>query len=155
MIDKKRVEALIEEKLQETDCFLVSLKISKNNDIAVEIDSETSIDLDFCSLLSRFLEKNLDREVEDYSLEVGSYSISQPFVDVRQYTKNLGRGVEVLTLDSRKIRGVLTKVSDESFTLEVEEKEKQEGEKRKKMVKKELEFRFQEIKYTKLDFSSF
>lgn len=154
MIDKKIVESLIEDKLQETDCFLVSLKISASNDIAVEIDSETSVDLDFCSSLSRFLEENLDREVEDYSLEVGSYSISQPFVDARQYTKNLGRGVEVLTLDSKKIRGVLAEVSSDSFFLEVEEKEKVEGEKRKKLVKKQLEFKFQEIKYTKLDFSS-
>ncbi len=155
MIDKNKVESLIEEKLQGTDCFLVSLKISGNNDIMIEIDSETSVDLDFCSSLSRFLEENLDREVEDYSLEVGSYSISQPFVDTRQYTKNLGRGVEVLTLESKKIRGVLAEVSDEGFTIEIEEKEKVDGEKRKKIVKKHLEFKFKEIKYTKLDFSSF
>lgn len=155
MIDKNKVESLIEEKLQGTDCFLVSLKISGNNDIMIEVDSETSVDLDFCSSISRFLEENLDREVEDYSLEVGSYSISQPFVDTRQYTKNLGRGVEALTLESKKIRGVLAEISDEGFTIEIEEKEKVDGEKRKKIVKKHLGFKFKEIKYTKLDFSSF
>ena len=121
MIDKDLIRQTIEEKLASTDCFLVSLSISGDNQIMVEIDSETSVDLDFCVELTRYIEQHFDRDVEDYSLEIGSYSITKPFVDRRQYRKNIGRKVEVLTEESRKIRGTLVAVDNDGFTLEIEE----------------------------------
>ena len=93
MIDKDLIRQTIEEKLASTDCFLVSLSISGDNQIMVEIDSETSVDLDFCVELTRYIEQHFDRDAEDYSLEIGSYSITKPFVDRRQYRKNIGRKV--------------------------------------------------------------
>ena len=123
MIDKDLIRQTIEEKLASTDCFLVSLSISGDNQIMVEIDSETSVDLDFCVELTRYIEQHFDRDAEDYSLEIGSYSITKPFVDRRQYRKNIGRKVEVLTEESKKIRGTLVAVDNDGFTLEIEEKE--------------------------------
>ena len=127
MIDKDLIRQTIEEKLASTDCFLVSLSISGDNQIMVEIDSETSVDLDFCVELTRYIEQHFDRDAEDYSLEIGSYSITKPFVDRRQYRKNIGRKVEVLTEESRKIRGTLVAVDNDDFMLEIEEKELVEG----------------------------
>lgn len=152
MIDKDLIRQTIEEKLASTDCFLVSLSISGDNQIMVEIDSETSVDLDFCVELTRYIEQHFDRDAEDYSLEIGSYSITKPFVDRRQYRKNIGRKVEVLTEESRKIRGTLVAVDNDGFTLEIEEKELLEGKKRKKLVKKEITLLYNSVKQTKLEF---
>jgi ribosome maturation factor rimP len=152
MIDKDLIRQTIEEKLALTDCFLVSLSISGDNQIMVEIDSETSVDLDFCVELTRYIEQHFDRDAEDYSLEIGSYSITKPFVDRRQYRKNIGRKVEVLTEESRKIRGTLVAVDNDGFTLEIEEKELLEGKKRKKLVKKEITLLYSSVKQTKLEF---
>lgn len=152
MIDKDLIRQTIEEKLASTDCFLVSLSISGDNQIMVEIDSETSVDLDFCVELTRYIEQHFDRDAEDYSLEIGSYSITKPFVDRRQYRKNIGRKVEVLTEESRKIRGTLVAVDNDDFTLEIEEKELVEGQKRKKLVNKEITLLYNSVKQTKLEF---
>ena len=152
MIDKDLIRQTIEEKLASTDCFLVSLSISGDNQIMVEIDSETSVDLDFCVELTRYIEQHFDRDAEDYSLEIGSYSITKPFVDRRQYRKNIGRKVEVLTEESRKIRGTLVAVDNDGFTLEIEEKELVEGQKRKKLVKKETTLLYNSVKQIKLEF---
>ena len=152
MIDKDLIRQTIEEKLASTDCFWVSLSISGDNQIMVEIDSETSVDLDFCVELTRYIEQHFDRDAEDYSLEIGSYSITKPFVDRRQYRKNIGRKVEVLTEESRKIRGTLVAVDNDGFTLEIEEKELVEGQKRKKLVKKEIILLYNSVKQTKLEF---
>lgn len=152
MIDKVLIRQTIEEKLASTDCFLISLSISGDNQIMVEIDSETSVDLDFCVEFTRYIEQHFDRDAEDYSLEIGSYSITKPFVDRRQYRKNIGRKVEVLTEESRKIRGTLVAVDNDGFTLEIEEKELVEGQKRKKLVKKEITLLYNSVKQTKLEF---
>lgn len=152
MIEKDLIRQTIEEKLASTDCFLVSLSISGDNQIMVEIDSETSVDLDFCVELTRYIEQHFDRDAEDYSLEIGSYSITKPFVDRRQYRKNIGRKVEVLTEESKKIRGTLVAVDNDGFTLEIEEKELLEGQKRKKLVKKEITLLYNSVKQTKLEF---
>lgn len=152
MIDKDLIRQTIEEKLASTDCFLVSLSISGDNQIMVEIDSETSVDLDFCVELTRYIEQHFDRDAEDYSLEIGSYSITKPFVDRCQYRKNIGRKVEVLTEESKKIRGTLVAVDNDGFTLEIEEKELLEGQKRKKLVKKEITLLYNSVKQTKLEF---
>ena len=152
MIDKDLIRQTIEGKLASTDCFLVSLSISGDNQIMVEIDSETSVDLDFCVELTRYIEQHFDRDAEDYSLEIGSYSITKPFVDRRQYRKNIGRKVEVLTEESKKIRGTLVAVDNDGFTLEIEEKELVEGQKRKKLVKKEITLLYNSVKQTKLEF---
>lgn len=152
MIDKSLVSSIIDEKLATTDCFLVSLTISGDNHITVEIDSETSVDLNFCVELTRFIEQKIDREVEDYSLEIGSFSITKPFVDRRQFVKNIGRAVEVYTTDNKRVKGTLLEVNSDNFVVETETKELLKGQKRKKLVKKQTSFLYNNVKQTKLDF---
>lgn len=93
MIDKKELEKIIQEKLFGTDYELVTLEVSSGNDILVEIDRLAGVDVDFCAELNRYLVEKLGEE--DYSLEVGSVSLTAPFKTKLQYEKNLGHEVEV------------------------------------------------------------
>lgn len=132
MIDKDLLKATVLEALQGTNAYLVDIQISKDNDIVVEIDSNDDVDLDFCVDLTRKIEARFDREIEDYSLEVGSAGLTAPFKVVEQYLKNLGKEVEVLTKDGRKLHGVLTAADGDtsSFTIEIPTKVKEPGAKR-------------------------
>lgn len=136
MIDKQIIEQIVERTLEGTDCFLVETKISPDNRVIVEIDSDTGVDIDICARINRAIEAEVDRDVEDYELEVGSAGLTAPFKIKRQYEKNLGNEVEVLTRDGRKLTGVLASVSEDgtSFTLEVTKKVKEPGKKRPVMV---------------------
>lgn len=130
MIDKNALKEFVEQRLRDTGYFLVDLSVSPANEIKIEIDSLEGVDIDFCVELSREIEAAFPREPEDYELEVGSAGLTSPFKVKAQYEKNLGNNVEVLTSDGRKLRGVLTEVGDDSFTIETVVKVKPEGAKR-------------------------
>ena len=144
MIDKAVVSQLVEEFCGDGPCFLVGVQVSPANEIVVDIDSDADVDIDTCCALSRYVEERLDRDVEDYELQVGSAGLTSPLRLPRQYRKYLGRPVEVLA-GGRKRQGVLAAVGDESFTVEVEEKDKET----KKKVTRAYTWRYDEVKYTK------
>ena len=79
MIDKNVVKALVDEWLQDKEYFLVDIEISQDNRIVVEIDHADGVWIEDCVDLSRFIEDHLDREKEDFELEVGSAGLGQPF----------------------------------------------------------------------------
>lgn len=132
MIDKDKLKATVEEAIAGTGVFLVDIQIRPDNEIVVEVDSQNGVDLDTCADLTRKIEAAFDRDEEDYSLEVGSAGLTAPFKVVEQYTKNLGKEIEVLTTDGRKLSGVLTAVDGDtsSFTMDVPVKVKEPGAKR-------------------------
>lgn len=146
MIDKQIITNLVEEAIANTDAFVVDITVSAANDIVVELDSPTGVDLDFCAEVNRRINDELDRDKEDYSLEVGTASLTAPFKVKGQYEKNIGNDVEVLTKDGKKLKGVLTQVSDLTFTIEVERKVKEPGAKRPVMVKEAMEIPYTEAK---------
>lgn len=149
MIDKDVVKRLVEEWLEGKDYFLTDVTVSADNRIVVEIDHEEGVWIEDCVALSRHIEDRLDREEEDFELEVGSAGIGQPFKVLRQYEIHQGDRVEVLTADGRKLTGRLGGVGAETFTLTVEEKVKSEGQKRPKLVERDITFRYDEVKHTK------
>ncbi len=149
MIKKEEVVEIAQDFLVETDVFLVDVKVTPDNRIVVELDSESAIAIDFCIKTTRHIESKLDREVEDYELEVGSYGLTEPFKITRQYYKNVGNEVEVLTKDGKKLHGILTEATEEYFVVEQETMQKQEGMKRKVQVIEQHKFLYSEIKYTK------
>ncbi len=110
--------------------FLVDVSVSQDNRIVVEVDSMRYIDIEACAELSRKIEATLDRDAEDFELEVGSSGLTSPFKVRKQYDKNIGNEVEVLTRDGRKFSGTLIETTDDSFTVEVPRKIKKEGAKR-------------------------
>ena len=92
MIDKQNIQNLIDEKLQGTGYELITLKISAQNEILVEVDKLEGVDLEFCAELNHYLVEQLDASgVDDYALEVGSVSLTAPFVTTMQYQKHLNQ----------------------------------------------------------------
>ena len=152
MIDKQPIQTLVEAKLQNTGYELIVLKVSGQNEILVEVDKLEGVDVDFCAELNRYLVEQLDAQgVEDYSLEVGSVSLTAPFVTKMQYQKHLGHDVEVLAADGKKYRGLLVSVDEDSFAVETEVMVQVEGKKRKQKEIQTLTFSYDAVKYTKYD----
>ena len=149
MIDKNVVKKLVDEWLQDQEYFLVDIEISLDNRIVVEIDHADGVWIEDCVALSRYIEERLSRDDEDYELEVGSAGLGQPFKVPQQYVNFVGKEVEVLDADGKKVKGILKAVDGNDFTVGVEEKVKVEGKKRP--VKQEVDHVFQmdKVKYTK------
>ena len=149
MIEKSVVTQLVNEWLEEKDYFLVDVTVTPDNRIVVEIDHAEGVWIEDCVELSRFIESKLDREQEDFELEVGSAGIGQPFKVLQQYVNHIGMEVEVLKNDGMKLNGVLKEADEEHFTVTTSKKVKLEGEKRPKLVDEDVTFAYKEIKYTK------
>lgn len=143
------MKALVEEWLSGKDYFLTDLTISPDDRIVVEIDHKDGVWIEDCVELSRFIESGLDREREDFELEVGSAGIGQPFKVLRQYQIHQGDRVEVLKADGKKLVGVLGEADEEGFSLTVTEKVKLEGKKRPELVDRDYRLTFSEVKHTK------
>ena len=149
MIDKAKLIDVINASIEGSELFLVDVTVSRDNNIVVEIDSMDSVSIDDCANLTRAIESNFDREVEDYELEVGSAGLTSPFKVKQQYDKYMGEEVEVLTKDGKKLKGTLKEAGDETFTLGISKKVKPEGAKRPVEVIEDETFNYSEIKYTK------
>ena len=149
MIDKNVVTRIVDEWLEGKDYFLVDVTVSPDDKIVVEIDHAEGVWIDDCVELSRYIESKLDREEEDYELEVGSAGIGQPFKVLQQYLIHIGKEVEILTKEGKKLEGVLKDANEENFTVTIEKKVKPEGAKRPKLVEENITFAYDEIKYTK------
>lgn len=149
MIAKSKITEIVNEWLATRDYFLVDVSVSADNCVSVEIDHAEGVWIDDCVALSKHIEAHLDRDVEDFELEVGSAGIGQPFKVLQQYINHIGDDVEVLACDGKKYRGVLAEANEEDFTISVKVKEKPEGAKRPVMVDKEYTWKYEETKYTK------
>ena len=146
MIDKKQIAEIVEKEIAGTDIFLVDVKVTPDNVVTVEIDSKSGLDIDTCARITRAIESQVDRETEDYELEVGSAGLTSPFKVPAQYEKNIGNNIEVLTRDGRKLTGRLTAVNAPAFTLEVERKVKEPGAKRPTIVAEPVELSMDNVK---------
>jgi len=149
MILKDTVYQIVEIFLIDTDYYLVDVKVTPDNRISVEIDSFEGVSIGFCMEINRHIESQIDREVEDYELQVSSAGLTEPFKVLKQYQKNIGNEVEVLLKTGSKICGVLIDVSETEIVLQIEKTEKPEGAKRKITVTEDLTFLYEDIKTTK------
>ena len=149
MIDRNVVSGIVNEWLEDKEYFLVDIEVTPDNKIVVEIDHAEGVWIDDCVELSRFIESKLNREEEDFELEVGSAGIGQPFKVLQQYLIHIGKEVEVLTREGKKMAGILKDANEENFTLTIQRKVKLEGAKRPKLVDEDITFVYSEIKYTK------
>ncbi len=149
MIDKNLVKGIVEEWLADKEYFLVDVMVSTDNKITVEIDHADGVWIEDCVELSRFVEDHLNRDEEDYELEVGSAGLGQPFKVAQQYINFIGKDVEVLAADGIKVRGTLKSVEGTKFVVETEEKVKVEGKKRPQKQLVGREYDMNEVKYCK------
>lgn len=148
MIDKSVVRNLVDQWLEGKDYFLTDLTVSADDSIVVEIDHQDGVWIEDCVALSRHIEQGLNRDEEDFELEVGSAGLGQPFKVKRQYEIHCGDPVDVIGKDGRKYCGTLDSVDEEGFTVIIEEKVKEEGMKRPKLMERAYHFTFDEVKET-------
>lgn len=149
MIEKYVVEKLVAEWLEGKEYFMTDLTVGADARIVVEIDHADGVWIEDCVDLSRYIESHLDRDAEDFELEVGSAGIGQPFKVHRQYEIHLGDEVEVLTLGGKKQCGTLSDVAGEDFEITYTEKVKTPGDKRPHLEERRQRYRFDEVKHTK------
>ncbi|WP_372755283.1 ribosome assembly cofactor RimP [Labilibaculum sp.] len=149
MIDKKNIIEIVENEIADSDLFLVDVSVSSGNAISVVVDSFQGVPIITCIELSKAIEEQFDRDVEDFELQVASAGIGQAFQVRKQYHKYINKEVEVLTIEGSKFTGKLITVGENEIELEVEEKEKVEGKKKKQLVVKKYTFTYDQIKSTK------
>lgn len=120
MIDKNLVENITNEaiqSLQRDDIFVVQIKVSKNNVIEVSIDGDNGVKVEDCIELSRYIDKHLDRDKEDFELTVMSFGLEEYFTMKRQFNKNIGRDIELIDKEGEKHNGVLADVDEKGIVL--------------------------------------
>ena len=149
MINKEIIQTLTEEWLQGNEYFLVDVNFAADDRIVIEIDHADGVWIEDCAELSRFLQERLGEELGEYELEVGSAGLGQPFKVAQQYMNHIGDTLEVLQADGKKVQGVLKAVDAPSFTITVQEKQKQEGKKRPVLVDVDKTYQMDEVKYAK------
>ena len=145
MIEKQNIQALVEEFIKGTGLFIVAVKVSSANRITVLADKNESITIDECAAIHRHIEMNLDRETEDFELQVSSPGLDLPFGVIEQYFKNVNRKVEVIDNEGTKLTGILKNVTTGGFELETEFKIKG-----KAKELKDVSFNFEQIKSTRV-----
>jgi ribosome maturation factor RimP len=123
MITDETIKDLVQQQIAGSDIFLVEAIVKPGNMIRVHVDRPEGISIEECVRISRFINEQLDRDVEDYSLEVSSPGVSAPFKVKQQYEKNVGHTIEVRLGDGDRVEGKLVKVSDQSILILVKGKE--------------------------------
>jgi ribosome maturation factor RimP len=148
---REKVENLLQEAFEENNSlFLIELNIDNANHINVVIDGDNGVTVNDCIAISRKIEHNLDRDEEDFSLDVASAGVSQPLTMSRQYRKNIGRKLAVTTSSGEKIEGELVKMEDDKITLQWKAREPKPVGKGKVTVTKEAVLPLEEIKEAKV-----
>lgn len=136
MIQKQEIVDLVDQYLlaAESESFLVDVTVSRDNSIVVEIDNDEAVDIDECVAISHYIDEHMDRDKEDFELEVGSCGLTSPLKTLRQYAKFEGEEMEVLMRDGRKLKGILGAADETGFDLTWTTREKVEGKKKKEDV---------------------
>ncbi|MEY8849787.1 ribosome assembly cofactor RimP [Psychroserpens sp. XS_ASV72] len=140
------VKNLLEDSLeQRKDLFLIDFEVTDSNQIRIVIDGDNGVLVEDCMFISRAVEHNLDREEQDFSIEVHSAGATSPLVDKRQYKKNIGRFLKVTTSEDQTIEGKLTQANDDKILLEWKAREPKPVGKGKVTVKKQAELSYDTI----------
>ncbi len=150
-MDKEQVRKLVKEALEENEkLFLIELSFLPDNKIFIEVDGDSGVTLKECIRISRHVEHNLDREEEDFGLEVTTPDIANPLKVLRQYKKNIGRILEVKTKDNNKFEGTLVSANDTEIVLKWKAREPKPIGKGKITVEKTAEIAYTNIQEAKV-----
>ena len=148
---KNKVESLLKAGLKEReDLFLISFSVGTDNAIKIVIDGDNGVLVEDCMFVSRAIEHNLDREEEDFSLEVLSNGAASPLILPRQYKKNVGRTLEVKTNDNKDYEAQLVNANDDAIDLKWKAREPKPVGKGKVTVQKEVTVAYSNIKQAKV-----
>lgn len=118
MITEEHLREIIGRFTEGTDRFLVEISVTPAGQITVLMDGDTGFTIADCTRLSRHIEQHLDRDAEDFSLEVASYGVGNPLLLPRQYSKNTGRLLQITTHEQEVIRGRIKGADEMGVDLE-------------------------------------
>jgi ribosome maturation factor RimP len=149
MIDKNTIEELVNEYLAGGELFPVYINVGSDNNIKIVIDGDNGVTIDDCVNVSRYVEHKLDRDKEDFELNVMSAGIDYPFLSLRQYRKNINRSVKVILTNEKEIRGKLLNADKNGIILQ-EEIVKAHKKNKKIILGETLQIPMNEIKQTKV-----
>lgn len=138
MIDKFKVLDIVKDVLEGSDKYLVNMKITPDNRIFVDLDGDNGINIDDCIEVSRAIENSLNRDEEDFELNVSSAGADSPLKMPRQYRRHVGRELSVEPFEGEKVEGILTEVGDGQFTIKTKGSKKEPSQ--------ELTFAFEDVK---------
>ena len=138
MIDKFKVLDIVKDVLEGSDKYLVNMKITPDNRIFVDLDGDNGINIDDCIEVSRAIENSLNRDEEDFELNVSSAGADSPLKMPRQYRRHVGRELSVEPFEGAKVEGVLTEAGDSQFTIKTKGSKKEPS--------KELTFAYEDVK---------
>jgi len=149
MISETRVKQLVEEKIKDTELFLVEVKVSGGNRITIALDRPEKLYVGDCAEISRYVETALNREVEDFELTVSSPGLEQPLKVLKQFLKHTGRNVRVVLKDGRLLRGKMTAANEEGIAIELFRENKKKN--KEQTINETVNLKYPEIKETKLE----
>ena len=143
MINTEKIEKIVKDWTEDKDIFFVALSIGSGNTIKVLLDKPEGITINECALISRMIEDKLNRDEEDYELQVSSPGLNMPFKVIEQYYKNRGNEIEIITQNGLKNKGILNKVTEKGIELGIKVQVK-DG-KKKKVIHKNISLDFNQI----------
>lgn len=138
MIDKFKVLDIVKDVLEGSDKYLVNMKITPDNRIFVDLDGDNGINIDDCIEVSRAIENSLNRDEEDFELNVSSAGADSPLKMPRQYRRHVGRELSVEPFEGAKVEGILTEAGDTQFTIKTKGSKKEPSQ--------ELTFAYEDVK---------
>ncbi len=162
MIPVDKIKKIVDNKIAEGTNFIVDISVKSGNRITILLDNDDGISISDCVAMSRHVEFSLDRESEDFELNVMSPGLTEPFKTLRQYQKHLQKQVEVVTKENKKICGKLISLTNEGIELETKIKparpsnndhsdgERTENKKAKQLIINNINLNFNQIKETKV-----
>ena len=151
MVKKEDIEKLINEAVEGSDIFLVEVTVRQGNLIRVFVDEPLGISLDECVRISRAIESGLDREEEDFDLQVSSPGLENPLLVLPQYLKNIGRELKIETVEKERLTGELLGADKDGISINAQVKVKTPGSKKKQIEFQEKSLKFEEIKSAKVN----
>ena len=150
MIHQGTIDDIIRKHIADTDIFLVDISVSPGNIIHVYLDKPDGISINECTEINRHIITQLDKDIEDYELEVSSPGLGLPFKVFQQYQKNLGRYVELVLTNGVKIKGKLIEASLERIEIEEQKKLRDGSKKKAELITIITSYLISEIKSAKL-----
>ena len=142
MIDKFKVLDIVKDVLEGSDKYLINMKITPDNRIFVDIDGDNGINIDDCIEVSRAIESHLNRDEEDFELNVSSAGADSPLKMPRQYRRHVGRELNVTPFDGEQVEGTLMEADDQHFVIKIKGKKKESA--------REVSFAYEDVKTAKV-----
>lgn len=128
MINEAEIRELVAEKIEGSDLFIVDVTVKPTNKIFVEVGGYQGVPIEKCVEISRHIEQSLDREQEDFELNVSSPGVGNPLKVVEQYKANVGRNLLVEREGEKPLKGELVEATEQGIKLKVEQKKKESKE---------------------------